>query len=242
MTIALLSTYSAIAPGNQASFQAYNGTKPYTYSVAPGGAGGTINARTGIYVAPRVATASSDTISVVDSASNTATANITIGNALILVCDIVQKYMNLPNGYVYLWDQKWFEPKDARPWIVVSETSCKPIGNMRNYTSGDGLVQLQSVSMRSVLDINIYSRSAQARDRKEEVLLALNGNYSLQQQEANAFKLGKISASFNNISGIDGAAIPYRYAISCYLFYGVVRVSGVDYFDQIPTPQLYTND
>jgi hypothetical protein len=88
--------------------------------------------------------------------------------------------------------------------------------------------------MLATLSIDIISRSTQALLRKEEVLMALNSNYSEYQQEANSFYIGRlpVGAQFVNLSQIDGAAIPYRFNISINMQYFSRRIKPVDYFDE----------
>lgn len=240
MSLVLTQNYTAIGPNIIASFLGVGGQRPYSYAVVSEGAGGVINSRTGVYTAPAIANASpthvSDTITVTDAASATASSKILIGTPLILFCDIIQQGMGLADGRVYLWDQKLFEPKDYDLFIAIAMPSPKPFGNNTVYTSdpSGNLSQAQSVNMYAVLDIDIISRGPAARDRKEEVILALNSTYSESQQEANSFKLGKISTNFINLSPVDAAAIPYRYRISCAMQYCVEKITPVQYFSNFP--------
>ena len=203
----------ALSPSLTTYFLGVGGTAPYVYSVLAGGAGGTINPITGFYTAPSVT--GSDSIQVTDAASGIQTVDILIGTPLELFCDVIQRKMNLGQGQVYLFDQKINIPTDSRLYVAVGVTSCKPFGNS-NRLNASGFED-QSANFYSTLDINILSRGPEARDRKEEVILALNSIYSQQQQEQNGFYIGKISTSFVNLSEIDGSAIPYRFVISVAL-------------------------
>ena len=203
----------------------------------PEGAGGTIDPVTGLYTSPSVV--GNDTIEVIDSLLATAQTGIEIGNALILFCDIIQTSMGLSQGQVYLWDQKINIPIDERLYIAVGVTSVKPFGNTRSFDVNGNVTQ--SGNFAATLDVNILSRGPDARDRKEEVVLALNSQYSESQQEANAFKIYPITTGFVNLSEIDGGAIPYRFAISCVLQYATSIVSAVPYFGSFSYPNLVTN-
>lgn len=234
--LSLSQTYTAIGPGATASFLAAGGKKPYVYSVVTGGAGGTIDRRTGVYTAPAVLGSSPshtfDTVQVTDALSAVATATIVVGNALLLFCDIIQTELGLANGRVYLWDQKIFQPQDYDLYVAISVPSCKAFGNNIVY-SDDGLgnyTTSQSVNMKAMVDIDIISRGPAARDRKEEVLMALSSAYAESQMEKNSFYIGKISTNFINISSVDGAAIPYRYKISCSLQYAVSKNTNINYY------------
>lgn len=226
----------ALAPGLTTSFHASGGVEPYTYSVVPGGAGGTIDASTGEYTAPAAFNADQpfDTIQAVDSdlVPVTVTADILIGTPLHLFCDVIQKELGLANGRVVLWDQKFNMPKDQDLVIAVRVVNPKPFGNIVRYDGGgSGLQAQQNVNMLAKLDINVMSRGPAARDRKEEVLLALVSPYSVSQQETNGFAIARLSNSFVDISEVDGAAIPYRFVISVNIQYSFKKAKAADYFN-----------
>lgn len=248
MSLSLSKSVTAMAPGIQTQVLGIGGTPPYVYSVLPGGAGGAIDSVTGVYTAPATASAdpktSSDTIQVEDAVLATATGQILVALPLMLFCEILQQELGLSPGRVYLWDQKINEPNDAGLFIAISVPRCKPFSaNASIDGSGAGLNSIQSVNMMAQLDIDIISRGPEARDRKEEVILALSSVYAEQQQERNSFFIGKLPAGsqFVNLSNIDGAAIPYRYKISVNMQYFVKKTQAVPYFDTFEDAQVTTD-
>jgi len=246
MTLSLISNVSAIGPGLTTYFLALGGTSPYTYSVIPGGAGGSINSSTGQYSSPALASSSPnfayDTIRVTDSLSATATLQILVGSPLILFCNILQNQLGLDNQHIYLWDQKLNEPKDYGLYIAVSILHSKPFGNT-NYWNGSTQQTIQSVNMLDMLQIDAISRGPAARDNRANILIALNSQYAEQQQEFNSFFIGKLpyGANFNNLSQIDGAAIPYRFQIQVTLQYFVKLIQNADYYDTFNQPTVLVN-
>lgn len=240
MTLAVRQSISAVAPKIPASFGGVGGVAPYLYSVVADGAGGSINPETGMYTAPSYFTSDPsrnyDTILVTDASGATATAMILVATPLLLVCDIIQKELGLANGRVWLWDQKIMQPKDFGLYIAISVPLCKPFGNVNRFVDGK---EDQSVNMFATLDIDIISRGPEARDRKEEVILALKSSYAQSQQEANSFHLATISSSFLNLSQLDGSAIPYRYKISVNMQYAFVKPEkNVPYYEDFQEPLL----
>jgi hypothetical protein len=241
MSLTLAASKSALAAGLKASFLANGGTEPYTYSVLPDGAGGTINASSGLYTAPALLSSnpseSYDRIQVTDSTvptPATAVLPILVTDALGLFCDIIQKEMNLDNGRVFFWDQKISQPKDNGLYVAITELSPRPFGNTnRQVGNDDGLDSVQSLNMRSTLQVSLISRGPEARTRKAELIMALMSNYSQQQQVANSFSIGRLppGGQFVNLSNIDGAAIPYRYDIAVSIQYLVRKIKPVAYID-----------
>lgn len=244
MTLTLSQSATAIAPRCQTSFLALGGTGPYAYSIAAGGAGGTINASTGIYIGPAYFNSNpkenTDIIIVEDAAGDSAKARILVGSPLLLFCDILQQGLGIPQNKVYLWDQKIMQPTDYGLYVAVSVASAKPFGNSNSFSGADN-TQDQFVSMMATIDMDIISRGPDARDRKEEVILALNTQYSQQQQNANSFYIGQLSNRFINLSDVDGAAIPYRYRISVNMQYLYQKQMPAQYYDDFSGPDVIEN-
>jgi hypothetical protein len=161
-----------------------------------------------------------------------------------IVCDILTHEMSLSSGQVYLWNEKVMEPKNSALYIPVHIISCKAFGvtrrNVVDQVTGN-LNQVQSVNMRTVLDINIQGRSTDARDRKEEIIFALTSAYSLQQQSANSFTIARLPENFNNLTKTDGAGILFRFSVSVAIQYFKQKTSLVDYYQNFPGPSLLVN-
>lgn len=246
MTLTLISNVSAMGPALTTYFLALGGVSPFTYSVLPNGAGGTIDSSTGQYSSPANVNLSPqlayDVIQVVDNAMAIATLPILIGNPLILFCDILQNQLGLDNNHIYLWNQKLVEPKDYNLYVAVGVVNSKPFGNTNRW---DGATQksIQSINMLDTLSIDLISRGPQARDQRSYILMALNSNYSESQQELNSFNIGQLPAGgqFINLSEIDGAAIPYRFRISINIQYFVTLNPSVPFYDSFQPVQVTTN-
>ncbi len=239
MTMTVQQTAHAVAANIPASFAGTGGMEPYAYTVVPGGAGGTINIATGVYRAPAVAPSDPDlmidTILVTDYANVTATAQITVGRPIDLLCEILQRELGLSARNIFLWNQKILQPTDSGLYVAVSIPRVKPFGSSnRQVSTSGGMVAEQYGVFCATVDVDIISRGPEARDRKELVVLALSSVYSQNQQTANGFKVGKLPphGQFVDLSSQDGTAIPYRYRISFLMQYAVGVTKPVDYFDE----------
>jgi hypothetical protein len=230
----LLPQNAALAVNMTLPFGAIGGTPPYRYSLLEGE--GAIDPDTGLFTSNQFK--GLVRVQVIDDLQSTAEAAMLVSTPVELLCDILQREMELSNGRVYLWDQKIKAPTDQDLFIAVAVLNPKVFGNSRKSIPNDlGMVEVQSVNISAIVQIDIISRGPAARDRKEEVVMALNSTYSEQQQELNSFKIYNIPTTFVNLSQEDGAAIPYRFSISCRIEYMVSKTKGIPYFDvfeQVP--------
>ena len=247
MSLILQGTKSALFPNLTASFLASGGTGPYTYSLAPGFNRGTINASTGLYTAPStVANASPffDTVVATDALGATFSVNIITGTPWMLLLEIIQRVLELDPSMIWMENQKFFEPENALAgmWLVLMFPSLKtfasglhpagaPTGD--NGASWDQTEKWANFS--GPIDINILSRDLSALNRKEEVVMALDGPYSRSQQEANGFYIARIPHNMVDLSTQDGAAIPWRFVLSVELQYGKARVFPSNYYQTFGT-------
>jgi len=152
--------------------------------------------------------------------------------AIELFCSIIKEGMDLEDDQIYLWDQKINIPPDNRLYVAVSVLNCKPYSLIRSYQDvGDDFSETITTNMLANVNVDIMSRGKDARDRKEEVILALGSTYSTMVQERNAMRIGRISNSFVNLSQLEGSAIPYRFNIGVSLQYKVSKTKAVDYYD-----------
>lgn len=253
MSVTFAKTRSIVGPGGTVSFAASSdvpGATVPTWSVLPGGAGGTIVYNTGVYTAPSVLdfTKPTDTIAVTMANSHfqpldSGQTTIRIAHPIFLFLDIIQREMGLDDSHIYLWNQKMPQPKGDGVYVIVSVLDTKVIGNNMGPggTNGGWDQSKQYVNLSHRLDINLVSRDNSAVFRQAELVMALNSAYSNSQQEANSFKVSKVPRNLVNVSGVDGTAIPFRYVLTCQLQYSQTKVQAIDYFTEVPLGDVVTN-
>lgn len=237
MSLSISPSSADLNLGGTVTFTGVDGTAPYRYTLLDGE--GSLNETSGLFTAEGFS--GTAVVEVTDSAGATARAQVVVNSALTRFCRILQLEMGLDEGQVYLWDQKLMIPPDDRLYIAVGVLNCKPFGSAREMLDGESdLQEVLSVNMLAALQIEIMSRGPQARDRKEEVILALKSIRALQQQEAYGFMVAQLSSSFVNLSQIDGAAIPYRFSISVNVQYSVTKTKSVPFYDSFSEADVVT--
>jgi len=242
---------TAIAERVETNFGTTDGVGLVVFTVLAGGAGGTITEE-GVYTAPVLnplfaskPEKTIDTIQAEDSEGTIATATIRVLQPLGLLANIIAVEMGLEENQVHLYNQKFQLPKDQKVYLSVGVLTDKPFSNKVEYKEvsvdevTSKLVEVTSTSWRGMCSVEIQSSSTQALLRRHEVVMSLVSTYSEQQQEANSFKIAKLSSNFVNLSKEEGPGIPYRFNISVNMIYSTVKEKDVSYFENInPIPVI----
>lgn len=154
------------------------------------------------------------------------------------VCDILQTELGLTEGQVYLYNQKINVPPLSGLWIAVGVVSSRPYGSSRGIDAAG--IEVQSLHVQTLMSIDATSQDASALERKDEILLALQGQHAQNEQVRLGFKIARLTMANVNLSEIEGAAIPYRFNLSLMLHHVVTRQKPVDTFVDNPNPTIRT--
>lgn len=240
--IVVRTNYPLIGAGQSTTLDVTGGVEPYVFSLAPNGAGGTID-QNGVYTAPSyipdVASKGVETIIVTDSdvVPSETRFKLNVSTPIKMLANILQREMGLVDDQVYLYNQKFNIPNDGRIYVSIGFLSTRPFSNNSKHVGqGSDLVEIQSTNIRAMLTVEILGRTTEAMNRKEEILLAVGSDYSKQIQQAMGFNIARISTNFVNLSKEEGPAIPYRFNITLVMHYTVVKTKSVQFFDTfLPT-------
>ncbi len=162
------------------------------------------------------------------------------------IAKIVEDYMGLANGKVWIKDEKLNLPTDNSFTITIGFMSLKGIGSTtRNILVtppvGDAyMTEETATNMFAQVSIDILGRSFDVVTRAPEIIMAMDSNACKETQMLKGFLIGKLPTSMNDISGIDGSAIPYRFQITFNVQFLVKKTkSNVDYYDNFSKEIIY---
>lgn len=164
--------------------------------------------------------------------------------------DIIQKYMDLPNDYgtdeqgdvipcVTIKSQNIKLFNTPKIQIAIGTLSSNVFSNRKYFETiqkEDSTVYQERVVLNEqrTMQIDIYSRNNEARERFNEVQLALCSTLAEQAQDKYQFKIGKISSAVN-LSGLDGGSEINRYTIRFNIISWQEKVKTIDYYDKFKT-------
>lgn len=155
------------------------------------------------------------------------------------IVELLRGFMELKPARCMLYNQRWKLPEDDGIYVTVALLTSKPYGSTKSYeTSLDGSALLEIIELRiqETYSINIFSRSQDALNRKEEVVMAFNSTAAQQMCEAHALKLATLPVSFVDTSLLEGAARLNRYTVTMAILRGTSKTNIVQYFDHFDNP------
>lgn len=170
-----------------------------------------------------------------------------------IIVDIIKHELNLPDNYgqttngdvipsviIYSQNIKLFNTDKMQ---VTVRTVSQRVWSNRNYTkeNGQGVYQeIQDINESRIMQVDVYSRNNDARERFWEVQTALNSIYAQQMMDLYNFKLANIS-NVQNVSGIDGSADINRFAITFTALTHQEKIKTIDYYDKF-SAKYYNED
>ena len=157
-----------------------------------------------------------------------------------VVQDIIEHELNLapanpsstdPNEHrVFIYNQDFVLPTYKRMLVVLSPMPAATISNRSTMDDSTPPNEVAEILMQQAINIDVMSRDTEARQRKEEILMALASFYSQRQQGANGFRIFTQSTSFTDISEAEGSGMinRYRVTIMCHVHY--IKTKAADYY------------
>lgn len=169
-----------------------------------------------------------------------------------IIVELLKDYLELPDNYgldsqgnqipsIIIKGQNIKLFNTDKMQITVSTLSSDVFSNRKEYktvtivnedeTTTEELHEIVYMNDRRMMQVDIYSRNNEARQRLAEVQMALTSTRAEQLQDQYQFKIGKISRA-NNLTGLDGGSDVNRYTIrfNCLCWYELEK--NIDYYDK----------
>ena len=178
--------------------------------------------------------------------------------------ELIKNSLNLPNNYGYdsqgneipcitIKSQNIKLYNTEHLQITVGTLSSNVFANRREYITKviNNVPHFYERSMlndQRVIQIDVYSRNNEARQRFWEIQACLNNTLSIQLQDKYQFRISKISNTFN-LSGLEGGSDINRYSIRFNCLTWFTKETEVDYYstfrltaqDEYPQSSVFAN-
>ena len=158
-----------------------------------------------------------------------------------VVLGIIQAYMGRDVDHIWRKNQNVEAPKDDGIFIVVGTGESRFVGAKSEFNH-DTLEAVQYTTMNTTIDIDICSRSREALERKEEVIMSLAAVPGQMAMESNNMKSSRVQAILD-ISAVEGSSALHRYRTGVIIDHmKSVSKSGSEYFDQFRETEVSSDD
>lgn len=145
--------------------------------------------------------------------------------------DIIRKEMALNQQNIWIHSQnRKIPPQSQELYVTVGCVDFLPISS-KSIFNPDNDTEVQTVYGRASVQIDILSRSREARIRRAELLMALNSYYSKEIQDKYQFRIFELPQRFINTSSLEGGSEINRFSLVIRAMISEDKVKTTSYYD-----------
>ena len=154
-----------------------------------------------------------------------------MNSTLDVIKQILDEQMNMPVGRVFAYNSNVDLPQDSELFIPLYYAERKPTANnSRMVSTAQGVEEHQSINMVEDVIIALISRDTSARDRVQEVFLALNSYFSRNLQAVNKLHISSIGEAYDK-SFLEATSMLNRFDIRIRIFRSYEKINSIDYYE-----------
>jgi hypothetical protein len=147
------------------------------------------------------------------------------------IVDIIRKEMNLNQQNIWIHSQnRKIPPQSQELYVTVGCVDFLPISSKSRFDP-DNDTEIQTVYGRASVQIDILSRSREARIRRAELLMALNSYYSKEVQDKYQFRIFELPTRFLNTSSLEGGSEINRFSLIIRAMISEDKEKTTPYYD-----------
>ena len=155
-----------------------------------------------------------------------------MNSTLDVIKQIIDEQMNMPIGRVFAYNSNVNLPEDSELFIPLYYAERKPIANnSKMVTTAQGVEEHQSINRVEDVIIALISRDTSARDRVQEVFLALNSYFAKDLQSKNKLHISWIGEAYDK-SFLEATSMLNRFDIRIRVFRSYEKINNIDYYDK----------
>ncbi len=151
--------------------------------------------------------------------------------------------MDVPKGRVYLYNQKWDIPPDDKLFICVNYTGEKVFSS--TYTTENNPVtgnldETKTTNVRETYTVNLFSRNAEAVQRKHEVTFAIHSTAAQQLAEKYSLQFAPVPSSVVDTSSLEASAELNRTSITLHVLRAYSQSNACQFYYSFSKSALLT--
>ena len=165
-------------------------------------------------------------------------------STLVLLAGLLQQQLGLANNRVYLYNQKWNIPPDDGLFIVVNFTGEKVFSStyqtVNNPVTGN-LDETKTTNVRETYTVNLFSRNAEAVQRKHEITFAVHSTAAQQLAEKYSLQFAPVPTFVTDTSSLEASAELNRTSITLQILRAYSQTNTCQFYDTFSEAALITN-
>lgn len=166
----------------------------------------------------------------------------------VILAELLQTQLGLPDGRVFLSNQKWIIPNDSTLFVEVAPTTPRPFAAGMTYEDGLSvdaagqpvavLFENQSVNVQEMVTVTIFSRDGSARKLATQAGLTFcfASTQAQQLQEFYAMQFSLLPQSMVDVSRTEGAARLNKFAYTLIVLRAYTRQFIAESFKSYANP------
>lgn len=155
-----------------------------------------------------------------------------MNSTLDVIKKILDTQMQMPAGRVFAYNSNVDLPKDSDLFIPLFYTERKPFANnSRMVSTASGVEEHQTSNIIEDVIISLMSRDTSARDRVQDVFMALRSYYSQDLQAKNKLHISTIGEAYDK-SFLEATSMLNRFDIKIRIFKSYEKINNIDYYDK----------
>ena len=148
------------------------------------------------------------------------------------IVDIIRTEMGMKQQNVWIHSQnRKIPPQSQELYVTVGCVDFLPISSKSRFDFEENM-EIQTVYGRASVQIDILSRSLEARQRRAELLMSLNSYYSKEIQERHQFRIFELPQNFINTSSLEGGSEINRFSLIIRAIISEDKVKETSYYDK----------
>lgn len=155
------------------------------------------------------------------------------------IVDIIRKEMGINQQNIWIYSQnRKIPPQSQELYCTVGCVDFLPISSKSSFKYVDATEteeafgkEIQTLYGRASVQIDLLSRSREARVRRAELLMALNSFYSKEIQDKHQFRIFELPQRFINTSSLEGGSEINRFSLIIRAMISEDKEKSTPYYD-----------
>jgi hypothetical protein len=152
-----------------------------------------------------------------------------------LLGDIIQNFMNIPDGRIVKYSEDFEFPTDNDLFIIMIGGQRFVLSSVTNFDL-DTNEEISTSTIFRTIYVELYGRGEEPEERTHEIAQAIGSYYGQRVQEDNHITIWR-NGQILDLTYIEGSASLHRFRVPVIISYVETKRTSADYFEHFPNPE-----